>query len=260
MAFLSSKRLRAFSFPPLLYKSLIQEFCAHLHQGKNIFQSNTNSVYFSLRLACLDKKKKLKKNSLWNSANIDPKALLMTQPRSFKNERFIKVNEYKTLDLSKFAPKQSQHPQSKTTPLIRIEKGNADFSMQDWGMWIHEEAVHPGTSKSYTSTSSTPQTSMPHPFLYCTLKGTFIHLFASPMRRPKLFPKNTKPGGWGAHNQSLLRQMIILDAPWKRETPSEWLVPRWVSPFTQISLFSALNVWVLLWKTGIVPATNGVSI
>lgn len=107
-----------------------------------------------------------------------------------------------------------------------------------------------------------PQT--PHPCLYCTLKGTFIHLSTSPPWQPKLFPINSKPGGWGALSQSLLRLMIILQAPWKRGTPSEWLVQdQWALSHGSATLnrfFSAPNAWVLLGITGIVPATNGVSI
>lgn len=107
------QRFWAFSFS-LLNKSLMQEFCAHLHQGKHIFQSNTNSVHFSLRLVCVHKRKKLKKSPLQKSTKIDAHTLYTSQhnSRSFKNERFFQINEEKTLDLSKFAPIQSQHPPS----------------------------------------------------------------------------------------------------------------------------------------------------
>lgn len=68
--------------------------------------------------------KKLKKNSLQNIANIDTQTLFMRHPKNVKNWRFFQVNDEKILDLSKFAPKQSQHPQSKKTLLIGIEPGH----------------------------------------------------------------------------------------------------------------------------------------
>lgn len=128
MAFLSSKRLWAFSFP-LLNKSPMQEFCAYLHQGNSIFQSNTNSVYFSLRLVCVDKRKKLKKSPLQESTKIDAHTLHTSQhnPKSLKNERFFQVNEEKTLDLSKFAPKQRPNPRSLRRPCpLGLNKGTTE--------------------------------------------------------------------------------------------------------------------------------------
>lgn len=149
----------------------------------------------------------------------------MTQPKSFKNERFFKGKWRQNTGFIQVCTKTK--PTLRRLHSLGLNKGMMECrfllvglrDVNPWGSctpWnlqrLHQHQLHTPTS---------------HPCLYCTLKGTFIHLSASPARQPKLFLIKTKPGGWGAHNQSLVRLMIILKAPWKRGTPSEWLVPRW---------------------------------
>lgn len=124
MAFLSSKKLWAFSFP-LLNKSPMQEFCAYLHQGNSIFQSNTNSVYFSLRLVCVDKRKKLKKSPLQKSTKIDAHTLHTTQPKKFQKWKILSSKWRENTGFIQVCTKtKATPPQSEKTMPIRIEQGN----------------------------------------------------------------------------------------------------------------------------------------
>lgn len=162
MAFLSSKRLWAFS-SLLLHKSLMQEFCAYLRQGKSIFQSNTNSVYFSLRLVCVDKRKKLKKSPLQKSTKTDAHTLHTTQPKKFQKWKILSSKWRENTGFIQVCTKTKPTPPSLRRPCsLGLNKGTTERGflrvgsrdVNPWGSctpWnlqrLHQHHLHtPNTS------------------------------------------------------------------------------------------------------------------